>query len=64
MLKLAKVGVTACLRDMDVPHQIYNFDKWKCPDCGIEILLGAGEAIEGWEDNFEAMLAKVEVSFR
>lgn len=47
IFRIEKNAVTAMeMLDNDAgPYRIFNFDKWKCPECGDEILKGSGRAI-------------------
>ena len=41
--------------DNDSPRQVWEADKWKCPECGVEIVIGFGwhPVSDDFEDDFE-----------
>jgi hypothetical protein len=43
------------------PYQVWDADKWKCPKCGIEVMVGfgAGAWLHRGESGFEDTLLKV-----
>ncbi len=43
------------------PYKLWEGDKWKCPDCGAEIVVGTGrEPIrEHYQDDFEAVRVRL-----
>lgn len=46
ILKIDKNGVVAMelMDDGIEPYRIFMFDRWKCPECGVEMLKGQGQA--------------------
>jgi len=40
------------------PYKIWHADKWKCPKCGYEIVMGFGSmaVAEHYEDSFEGLV--------
>lgn len=43
------------------PYKLWAADKWKCPECGFQVLVGfgAGSYSGIWDENFEKQVAQV-----
>jgi hypothetical protein len=66
-MKVEKNGVVA-MEMVDYlkqrPYRIWRADKWKCPECGAEVLVGFGNsAAYPGSDGYEFMKNDVEVTF-
>jgi hypothetical protein len=48
----------------DRPYKIWDSDKWKCPECGFEVVSGFGYNAEKehFETGFDTLLGKIEAS--
>lgn len=47
------------------PYKVWDTDKWKCPQCGIEILAGFGQnpLSEHYRDDFEELTESAQLKF-
>jgi len=55
--------VETAQRDFRTPYAIWNADLWRCPSCGLEVVLGFGAApeFEQWQgEGFHVALANIE----
>ena len=64
-LRIKKNGVVA-QENVDANGEAYrvmDFDKYKCPGCGMEILAGHGFPIDRHDKRFKRYQSKVTVEF-
>jgi hypothetical protein len=65
VLKIVKNGVISELVDDNGdPYKIYYADRWACPECGLEILVTAPNAVaEHWEEAYSFYSTRIETQF-
>ena len=64
-MKIEKTGVVALELSCKVGkvYKAYSFDKFKCPECGHEVLLGHGEPVDHHRDDFQKWQDQAELTF-
>lgn len=46
-------------REKKHPYKFYMADVYKCPDCGVRVVVGFSKPTESFEDRFEMELERV-----
>ena len=64
-MKILKTGVVAIelVSEDGKPYKAYSFDKFRCPNCGHEVLLGHGDPVGNYRDDFKKWEQEAEVRF-
>ena len=64
-MKCEKNGVVALEKTSEKgePYKIFLYDKWKCPGCDHEVLVGHGDPIYTYDKDFERFNKEVEITF-
>ncbi len=67
IMKVEKVGVTSQENtEKDEPYKIWSSDKFKCPNCNIEVLSGFGfnPLAHSHDEDFEHRQKRCELTFK
>jgi predicted RNA-binding Zn-ribbon protein involved in translation (DUF1610 family) len=58
-LKLVTNGIIVCDTTSNGPYKLWNADKYKCPKCGAEIIVGFAESAyyEHYDEGFQKHIA-------
>ena len=64
-MKIEKTGIVAIeyTSAVGTPYKAYSFDKFKCPKCGHEVLLGHGDPVGHYRDDFKKWQNEAELTF-